>query len=446
MAPTLAELVAFPPQRAPEQTDIAALDNHAAALMRQKQHAEALAAYERLLVREPRHLNALNNCGGLHMRHGRPQTALACYDRALAVAPDIVELHINKGTALRALNRLDDALASFTAAARLDPERAEARYNAGLVRLCLGQYEAGWSDFEWRWHKGDWRDRRRNFSAPLWRGDAPLDGKAILLHAEQGFGDTIQLVRYVPLLARSGARVILECPADLVPLLRHTEGVCRIVARGETLPAFDTHCPLFSLPLAFRTTLATIPNAVPYIKVPSDYRDKWATRFVGGSGMRVGLVWAGSPAHLNDHNRSIPLPAVEPLLAIPDVHFVALQKSVAAADAAWLTRFCNVTLLGDELGDFADAAAVVAALDLIIAVDTSVAHLAGALGKAVGLLVPFAPDWRWLIDRTDSPWYPTLRLFRQTAIGDWSAPLARLCHELAGVVAGRARPRSGGSA
>lgn len=428
-------LANFEAALAVESGDVNALNNRAATLMRLKRHDEALAAYERLLAKQPDHLDALNNCGGLNVRLGRPDAALACYDRALAVAPALAELHINKGTALRALNRFDEALASFVAAAAIDPQRAEAHYNASLVRLCLGEFQAGWRDYEWRWRKADWASKRRNFMAPLWLGHEPIDGKTILLHAEQGFGDTIQFARYVPLVARRGANVILECQAELTPLLGNLGSLAQIVAHGAPLPAFDLHCPLLSLPLAFGTVLETIPNVVPYLNAPQPYSRKWADRLARISPLRVGLIWAGNSAHLNDHNRSIPLHLIEPMLALERVHFVSLQKAMSPADLARLKQRGNVTLLGDELGDFADTAAVMAMLDLVITVDTAAAHLAGAMGKAVGLLVPFAPDWRWMAERTDSPWYPTMRLFRQTAIGDWRAPLERMYRELAAVAA-----------
>ena len=419
---------------------INALVDRAGALKRLKRHEDALAAYEHVLAQRPDHLGALNECGGLNVRLGRADAALACYARALAIAPRTVELHVNKGTALVALNRFEEALASFAAAAVIDPERAEAHYNAGLVRLRLGQFAAGWKNYEWRWRKADWAARRRDFSEPLWLGETPIEGRTILLHAEQGFGDTLQFVRYVPLVARRGANVILECPVELTRLLQDIKGIARIVARGDALPSFDLHCPLFSLPLAFGTTLETIPSAVPYIKASEPLLRKWATRLPGIARPRVGLVWSGSAAHLNDHNRSIPLRDLVPILRLDGLHFMSLQREVDAADAA-VAREYGVTSLGHEFQDFSDTAAVVAMLDLVIAVDTSVAHLAGAMGKAVALLLPFSADWRWLLDRTDSPWYPTMRLFRQTAIGDWDGVIGRVRQELGDVArrSGKAR-------
>jgi tetratricopeptide (TPR) repeat protein len=412
-----------------DNNHVNALSNRAAALGRLKRHEEALAAYCRLLEVQPGHLGALNESGGLNMRLGRPEAALACYDRAIAAAP-LPELYVNKGTALRALNRDDEAMASFAAALALKPDFAEAHLKASLVRLRHGDFARGWKDYEWRWRQGDLAARRRNFSAPLWLGEAPIAGKTILLHAEQGFGDTLQFVRYAPFVARTGARVVLECQPELKALLSGAEGVAEIVARGDTLPSFDTHCPLLSLPFAFGTRLDIIPNTVPYLKPPEQRLRQWAKRLADLSEPLVGLVWAGSAAHVNDHNRSMALSALTPILAQADFQFVSLQKDVAAADRALLSQFSNVIDMGRELLDFADTAGVVAQLDLLVTVDTSVAHLAGALGKPVALLLPFSPDFRWLLDRADSPWYPTMRIFRQCAVGDWVEPIERLRGEL----------------
>ena len=408
-----------------------ALSNRADMLVRLDRDEDGLAAYERILAIKPTHVATLNKCGGVNVRLGRIEAAIACYDRALAVEPKRAELHINKGKAFRAANRFAEALASFDAAAQLEPGRVEAHWNAGLVRLRLGDFKAGWKDYEWRWRKPDWAGLERNFAAPLWLGAEPVEGKTILLHAEQGLGDTLQFARYAPLLARRGAHVVLECQAELTELLRGVEGVAMTVARGDALPDFDLHCPLLSLPLAFGTVLETIPSAVPYIRAPSDRLQKWSGRLADMRRPCVGIVWSGNPAHQNDRNRSIPLRTFAPILSRSGVHFVSLQKIVSPADTVALGRLGDVTSLGDELSDFADTAAIVARLDRIIAVDTAVAHLAGAMGKPVDALVPFSSDWRWLIDRSDSPWYPTMRLFRQSTIGDWTGPLERLCLALA---------------
>ncbi len=407
---------------------INALNNRADTLAQLKRDEEALAAYRRLLDVQPDHVGALNESGGLNTRLGRPHAALVCYDRALAIAP-AAELHVNKGTVLRALNRDDEALASFAAATALRPDYAEAFWNASLIRLRRGDFAAGWRDYEWRWRKADWAGRERNFSAPLWRGDEGIAGKTILLHAEQGFGDTIQFVRYAPLVAARGATVVLECQPQLKSLLHRLDGVAQVIAAGETLPRFDLHCPLLSLALAFKTELATIPSGVPYIRPQAERAAKWRDRLPSNGGPRVGICWAGSSAHLNDRNRSIPLDRFAKLFAVAGADFVSLQKEASAAEGAILSAH-NVAHSAAEFEDFADTAAVVATLDLVISVDTSVAHLAGAMGRPVALLLPFSPDFRWLLDRLDSPWYPTMRLFRQPVLGSWDDVIASVRHEL----------------
>ncbi len=408
-----------------------ALANRANTLARLRRDEQALAAYQCILDVQPDHQGALNESGGLNMRLSRPHAAIACFDRALAVTP-LAELHVNKGNALRALNREDDALKSFAAAAAIKAGFAEAHWSASLVRLHRGDFAGGWKDYEWRWHKADWRGRRRNFSEPLWLGNEPIAGKTILLHCEQGLGDTIQFVRYAPLLVERGASVLIIVQPPLRTLIGAMPGLSGVFIDGEPLPAFDMHCPLLSLPLAFGTELATIPANVPYLRPDAQPITQWQGRLPQNGQPRVGLCWAGGREHLNDHNRSIPLAGMADILSISGLDFVSLQKDVGAADAAIL-RERGVARLGPQFADFADTAAIVDALDLVITVDTSVAHLAGAMGKPVWMLVPFASDWRWLHARTDSPWYPSMRLFRQTAIGDWSAPVARLRDELAEV-------------
>jgi tetratricopeptide (TPR) repeat protein len=434
-----AGLAARAPSRERRAERLDALKDRAAALTRAKHYEEALAAYEAVLALAPGDAGALNECGGLQARLGRPQAALQYYQRALDRAPKSATLLINKGTALCALTRYHEALASFCAATAIEPDRAEAHYNAGLVRLRLGDFENGWRDYEWRWRKADWADKRRNFAAPLWLGTELVERKTILLHAEQGFGDTIQFARYVPLVARRGATVVLECQPELKNLLRDIGGAAQVIGRGEVLPAFDRHCPLLSLPLAFAGEAALLaPANVPYLRPQAERAAKWRERLPANGRLRVGVCWAGNSAHLNDRNRSIPLERFAALFTVPDVEFVSLQKDVGEAQAAIL-RERSVVALGRELADFADTAAVLAMLDLVISVDTSVAHLAGAMGKATALLLPFAPDWRWMLDRTDTPWYPTARLYRQEAIGDWDGPLARLGRELSEVACRRAK-------
>jgi hypothetical protein len=296
--------------------------------------------------------------------------------------------------------------------------------------LCLGDYRDGWRQYEYRWENKGLKMERRQYPQPVWRGDDDLQGKTILLHAEQGSGDSLQFVRYAPMVAARGATVLLAVPPALRLLMMTVPGVAQVLTDGDPTPAFDLHCPLLSLPLAFGTELATVPRNIPYLWPIPGSVDVWRPRVPDNGRLRVGICWAGNPDHVNDRNRSMALKHLTPVLSLPAIDFFSVQKEVSDSDAAIL-RDHGVRPLGGEFKDFADTAAAIALLDLVIAVDTSVAHLAGAMGKVVALMVPFSPDWRWLLDRTDSVWYPTMRIFRQAALQDWSDPVERLRQELA---------------
>jgi tetratricopeptide (TPR) repeat protein len=406
------------------------------ALFTLKRFAEALEDYDRFLALRPDDADVLNNRGSSLSELGRLDEAVESYARALELDPKLPEVHINKGHVLADLHRFDEALAAYADAAAIGPKHAEAKFCESLVRLRLGEFAQGWRDYEWRWRQASWGERGRDFPSPLWLGEQSLAGKTILLHAEQGFGDTIQFVRYVPLLARLGARVVLEVQPPLTPLLSGMDGASCVLARGEALPAFDLHCPLMSLPLAFGTESRSIPSDGAYIRTPADRVSDWQARLGQTRGLRVGIAWAGSSVHEHDRSRSMALERFASVLSVPGIEFVSIQKDLSPADAATLRRYGNVRPVGDELGDFADTAAVVARMDLVVAVDTSVVHLAGALMRPVWVLVPFSPDFRWLLGREDSPWYPTARLFRQPRFGDWESVLARVRDEL-----GRLRDR-----
>jgi tetratricopeptide (TPR) repeat protein len=421
---------------APDHAD--ALHARGNALYRLKRHEAALADYGRLLALRPNDIDVLNNRGGALAELGRLDEAYASYDRAFAIDPGVPEISINKGHVCADRHQFDAALSCYASAAALPTLRPEAEFGASLVRLRLGQFAQGWRDYEWRWQQAHWAPQRRDFAAPLWLGQEPLAGRTILLHAEQGFGDTLQFVRYAKLVAARGAAVLLEVQPPLKSLLSGTAGVAQIFARGEPLPGFDLHCPLMSLPLALRTALDTIPADIPYVRAPADRVAQWQARLGESGPLRVGIVWAGSAVHKNNHNRSIAFDRFRSLLSVPDVAFVSLQQELGAAEAASLERYPNVIRLGGELRDFADTAAVVSLLDLVVSADTAMVHLAGALGRPVFALLPFAPDFRWLLDRPDSPWYPTVRLFRQPRSGDWESVLARVRDELADA-AGAAR-------
>jgi tetratricopeptide (TPR) repeat protein len=409
-----------------------ALNNRGKVLLRLKRYDEAIASFDWTLVLRPEQADAHCFRGGAFAESDRFVDAFSDFTQALRIRPDFADAHLKRGNALVAMNQIDEALRSFSAALTIEPDNPDAKFNEALVRLCLGDFRQGWRKYESRWERPEWAKDRPSYPRPMWRGEKDIAGKTILLVAEQGLGDTIQFARYAPLIAALGAKVLLGVRPSLTALLATVPGVSQVFVGGETLPEFDLYCPLLSLPLAFETELATIPSTVPYIRPLEDRVARWRERLPQNGRLRVGICWAGTGAHPNNRRRSIPIERFATILSAPGVDFVNLQKDVDEAAAKTLSEH-GVNQLGQEFADFADTAAVVAMLDLVISVDTSVAHLAGAMAKAVALLVPFSPDFRWMLDRTDTPWYPTMRLFRQSAIDDWEGPLQRLHRELTGL-------------
>ncbi|MGB6449075.1 MAG: tetratricopeptide repeat-containing glycosyltransferase family protein, partial [Xanthobacteraceae bacterium] len=373
------------------------------------------------------------NRGVVFTRLNRFADALGSFDQALALDANLSQVHCNRGVALRHMNRLDEAMASLQTALTIEPDSGDAHFNIGELKLLTGDFAGGLAEYEWRWRSGPSVAAVRQFSRPLWLGGEPLEDKTLLLHGEQGLGDMIQFCRYVPLVAKSGARVVLEVPSSLVELMRDLPGVAQLVTSGGPLPAFDMHCPLASLPLAFATRLETIPAGIPYLSASAAHLDKWRRKLGGAAGLKVGLCWAGNPNLPNDRMRSIDLQSLAALFSCPDIEFFSLQKDLREGDAALLRARPQVVHLGDELHSFADAAAVIALLDVVISVDTAVAHLAGALGANTWILLPHVAEWRWLLQRSDSPWYPTARLFRQPALNDWTGAVAALSGALSEV-------------
>ena len=418
---------------APHDPD--ALNGRGVALLRLGRNCEALASFERALALAPDHIDALGNRGNALLALNRPGEAIASYDAGLRLAPKHVGLLTNQAIAMRRLDRPHEALLGLNRALVGNPDFAEARFVESLVKLTLGDFAAGWSAYESRWGTAALAPHRREFTRPLWLGDRPLAGKTILIYAEQGYGDTIQFVRYAPRVAALGARVILEVQPELVRLLAGFEGI-EVIPHGRPLPPFDLQCPLMSLPLAFRTELSTIPADVPYIVPPAPDGAAGQER-PGGPQPLVGLVWAGDRLHKNDANRSMRLETLRPLLDLPGLHFVSLQQEIGAQDAEVLRRVASLQT-GGPFRDFAETAAAIARLDAVIAVDTAVAHLAGAMGKPLFLLLPFGADFRWLRERLDSPWYHGARLFRQHAFNDWGRAVDALCGELTRFRDGRA--------
>lgn len=383
----------------------------------------AIAGLERTIARDPGHAKAHLNLGNLLAEEDRLEEAEASCRRAIALEPGLVEAHASLGYLLTAQGRLGEAIAACKAALALEPEFVQAHWNEGIALLLAGDYARGWEKYEAR--KGYERFVRLypDPEGPVWQGEA-LDRRTILVHAEQGLGDTIQFARYLPLLAARGAKVVLACDAQLVPLMAAQPaslmpGLAAVVARGTALPPYDYWVNQMSLPHRFRTRLETIPAPAFYLAADAGRARRFAERLPGG--MRIGLAWAGNPRHSNDRRRSMPSAALAPLLETNGVSFVSLQAGKRARGAA---AFPGLLDFSPEITDFADTAALIAALDLVITVDTSVAHCAAALGKETWIMLAHAPDWRWLTGRTDSPWYPTVRLFRQPTPGAWEAVVA----------------------
>jgi len=400
-----------------------ALLGRGTAFARLEHHARALADFEAVLAQAPGHVEALYNRGTALLDLGRNSEAIETFERIWPHAPQHAKAWNNRGRALQALNRHEEAAASFEKAITIDKNYADAHSNLAFSLLTLGQLARGFAEYEWRWKRSGMSDARRTYRGRLWLGEFPLGQRTILLPAEQGLGDTMQFVRYAPLLARGGATVILEVQPELRSLLASVAGVTSCHARGEALPACDVYCPLGSLPLAFKTGLETIPAVIPYLHADDARIATWRPSVDQLKGKRVAIAWAGNSRQANDHNRSIDLKLLEPLFALEGVSFVSVQRELRADDAALLARHYNVTHLGDSLTEMADTAAVLSFADITIAVDTSVVHLAGAMGREVWALLSFSPDWRWTSGER-SPWYPRARLFRQSAPGDWPGVIA----------------------
>ncbi len=443
-----------------------ALGNRGNVLLDLGRPADALACFDRLLAREPRHLparvnrgnaltalgrpdeamgeydaalaldpndaKALFNRAGALFRLGRCADALAGFDRVLSLVPQYAEAHVGRGQALQALGRHADALAAYRQAAALRKDYADAHFNAALALLTLGDYAKGFAEYEWRWKRAG--IAHRSFGKPLWLGEYPLGHKTILLHAEQGLGDTIMFARYAPILARGGAKVVLEVQGEFKDTLAQFPGVT-VVARGEPLPPFDVQCPLGSLPLALKTGLDSVPADIPYLHASEERVAAWRPRLEALGEKRVGIVWAGNPAHMNDRNRSIALSRLRPLLSTPGITFVGLQRDVPESDRARITDAPHFGQLGGDLRSFADTSAAVALCAAVVAVDTAAAHLAAAMGRPTVVLLPFWPDWRWGLNGDTSPWYPNARLLRQPSDGDWDSVVTRVQSEIAAMFA-----------
>jgi len=377
---------------------------------------EALEAVETTIALAPDNDQAHSNRAATHARLGQFDNALDAHERALALAPNNPSHLIGLCDTLRAMGNYEKALETCEKIIELEPNNADARVTKGILSLLFGDFETGTKEYDWRWKTDEMKIP--DLGASVWNGE-PLQGKTILVYGEQGLGDTIQFARYIPKLAVQGATVIVQCRPQLIRLLRSVEGTNAVGPWGVAVKGLDFHAPLLNL----MCPLDTIPNDVPYVAPEETDLEEWYQRLGDKVEFQVGVAWAGSPTHKGDKQRSIGIEVLKPLFDFPDVQFFSLQKH-DRRDAGTVPH--GVVDLAADLHDFADAAAAIACLDLVITVDTAVAHLAGALGKPVWVMLPFVPDWRWMLDRDDSPWYPTMRLFRQTKQGDWDGVLGNV--------------------
>ena len=422
---------------------------------------EAVASYRQALHLKPDYAEAHNNLGFALAAHGKPAEALACYKQALKLEPNLTDAHLNMGSVLAEQGHVQDAIGCFERVLAVQPDSADAHWNRGIAWLSLGNFEQGWDGYEWRLKREE--TALRSFRQPLWDG-SELAGRTILLHAEQGYGDTIQFIRFAPLVKERGGTVIVECQEPVWSLLRSCAGIDRLVKQGSPLPDFAVHAPLLSLPRILQTTWATLPATVPYLRADAEHVRWWGGEVVKRQGdketrrqgdketdgvnvntaladhsllithhsslLRIGIAWQGNPTHKNDRNRSVPLACFAPLASLSGVQLFSLQKGHGTEQLADISDRLTVTDLGSRFESFQDTAAVLMNLDLVIATDIGVAHCAGALGVPVWVALPFAADWRWMMQREDSPWYPTMRLFRQKTAGDWDEVFQRIMQAL----------------
>lgn len=410
--------------------------NRGNALLKLGRHKEALVEYQTAVRLKPDYFEAISNMGNVYAYIGDYAKARELHETAIRINPSYAEAHNNLGFTLSEMGLYDDALASYRRALDINPEYPMANWNLACCLLLAGQYDPGWQQHEWRWrsHLPAGCEHKFEFSSPQWTGKEPLGGKTILLHAEQGLGDTIQFCRYAKLVQSLGASVILQVQPPLRDLIATLDPQIKVLSDQEPLPAFDYHCPLLSLPLAFKTDAESVPAPRRYLFCDPDRLRLWTERLGVKKRFRIGIVWGGNPGNTKDHRRSISLDQFMEMTAA-DADYICLQKELRGGEHELIKKFPHVQFVGEEIRDFSDTAALCELMDLVISVDTSVAHLAGALGKAVWILLSTNPAWRWLAHGEECAWYPTARLFRQSKPGDWSGVLAQVRNELNRVVA-----------
>jgi len=383
---------------------------------------QAIADFSEAIDRQCNLADTFYNRALAHRKKGNYASAIDDYTTTINLKPDHFQAYNNRGFAHRELRQYSDAIIDFEKCVEINPSFHDAYWNASLCLLALGNFQKGWALYEYRWSSTSFTSPRRNFSAPLWLGKEHLAGKTILIHSEQGLGDTLQFCRYVPMIEALDCKVILEVEQPLIGIMRSLSRKIKLIHKNSELPKFDYHCPLMSLPLAFSTTLKTIPNHLPYLEVDSSRVAYWKGKLGVKNKPRIGLVWRGNPAHQKDSERSIPLRDILPWLS-PDFDWISLQKDIFDDEKKMIEASKKIINYGDEISDFADSGALCKSLDAILCVDTSIAHLAGALCVPTHLLLPYISDFRWHTDGVASRWYKTLRLYRQGRDRTWDESL-----------------------
>lgn len=404
--------------------------NLAVAFHTLKDTESALKHYNHTIALDPKHVKALSNAGVIYHKRNEFERARVYLERALMHQPDFLDAKINLGCLLKDMDLLAESDIVLTDAIRQSPECVKAHLNRAITLLSAGNFQEGWEEYEWRWRDDQLTPELRELAGLKWNGEQEIRGRTIFLYAEQGFGDTIQFIRYVPWVVGLGAHVILEVPPNMLELYSGIKGLYRLVSRTNEPPKdIDFHCSLMSLPRAFQTRLGTIPTKTPALRITQTRLDHWRQRLSSHQAPLIGIAWSGRQTHNNDHNRSLPLAS---FLKIFDREccLVSLQKDVRPEDLEVAESDARLLLLGGEIETFSDTAAILSNVKLVVSVDTSIAHLSASLGLPTWILLPFNPDFRWLRERTDSPWYPSVRLFRQTQPNDWTDILSVLRGEI----------------
>lgn len=411
-----------------DRDHVGAINNRGAAYMELRQFDLALLNYNKAITLDPTAAKSYNNRGNTLGKLNRLEEAVADFDKAIALDPGYFSAYNNRAMVLSELKRYDEARASLLRAIELNPESVDAHWNYGMFLLRLGEFETGWRESEWRLKRPQALGLKDSYDTPMWDGFTPLDGKTILICSEQGLGDTIQFCRYAPMVAQRGGRVVFEVQPALMDLLAHLPSV-QLVAQGQPLPPCDYHCPLMSLPKLLGTDLDHMPPPPDVIRIEPDQGAAWRARLGDKRKLRVGIVWSGNASHVDDHKRSIALKDFVEVLT-DEVEWISLHKDVRPSDEAALKAHPAIRHFGAEQQVFTDAAAICDLVDVVVGIDTSLVHLAATMGKPTWVLLSYNPDWRWLLDREDNPWYGSVKAYRQPQPGDWHAVLRQVQEDL----------------